>query len=100
MGTTWKVGVKMDIKMIYLDKKDRTPNSILAQLVDMTRGTQSEGVKVSPTSNGSGPSSTPHQRGTMSTEHKSQSQKPIQCSGCGDLVINQEWILLNHVNTK
>nr|CAD2138073.1 unnamed protein product [Meloidogyne enterolobii] len=36
---------------------------------------------------------------STSSEHV-KAHKSIQCGGCGDMVVNQEWIMLNHVNTK
>uniref|UniRef100_A0A914HYH5 C2H2-type domain-containing protein n=1 Tax=Globodera rostochiensis TaxID=31243 RepID=A0A914HYH5_GLORO len=82
-----------------------TPNTILAQLVDIARGggDSNANSSVSPSARqptdavGPIPSSSASQ---AQDEGGSKVQKSIKCGGCGDLVINQEWILLNHVNTK
>ncbi|KAL3115797.1 hypothetical protein niasHT_007802 [Heterodera trifolii] len=79
-----------------------TPNTILAQLVDIARGggdkrSTSPIVRQSSDSVGLIPSSSASQ---AHDEGGNKVQNSIKCGNCGDLVINQEWILLNHVNTK
>lgn len=90
---------------VFADKDGQTtPNSILAQLIDMTRSadassaTRQTDVQLPPSST---PGQTPQQQQQENPEEGTNKvQKSVKCEGCGDLVINQEWILLNHVNTK
>lgn len=82
------------------EKEDQsTPNTILAQLIDMTRGGETTSAMVG---DGGGPTSSSNvqQIGGPTQEEVNKLQKSVECKGCGDYVINQEWILLNHVNTK
>ncbi|KAF7639498.1 C2H2-type domain-containing protein [Meloidogyne graminicola] len=107
------------------EKKEPTPNSILAQLVDITRGNKNDVVKgdnvlqrrstgkeriavvkgINNTTNNISANTSTTQTvsnnnySTSNSEHV-KAHKSIQCGGCGDMVVNQEWIMLNHVNTK
>lgn len=111
--------------LIFLEKKEPTPNSILAQLVDITRGNKNDVVKgdnvlqrrstgkeriavvkgINNTTNNISANTSTTQTvsnnnySTSNSEHV-KAHKSIQCGGCGDMVVNQEWIMLNHVNTK
>jgi hypothetical protein len=85
----------------------QTPNTILAQLVDMTRGGGGgNGTTSTATPSGSnsqqqnGQQATPSSSSTTFSAEHLKAHKSVQCGGCGDMVINQEWIMLNHVNTK
>lgn len=102
-------GAEASINMLE-DKKEQTPNSILAQLVDITRGKKNDVAKVKERMaaakgiNATTGSSTTifavaNNNCNSPSEHV-KAHKSIQCGGCGDMVVNQEWIMLNHVNTK
>lgn len=104
-------GAETSVSAVDEEKKEQTPNSILAQLIDITRGKKNDIVKAKErmpvakginTTTGSSTSTTSavsNNYNSTSSEHV-KAHKSIQCGGCGDMVVNQEWIMLNHVNTK
>lgn len=84
----------------------QTPNSILAQIVDLTRTSQHQqqllmnNEKLTQSGKMASGNGQPGTSSASGSTEQMKAHKTILCEGCGDQVINQEWIMLNHVNTK